>query len=1006
MIFRNSIRMTLRARGRTSLFTALILLLTLSLTLGLGMYAWASGMLAAMDEQYTSVALAEYIGEDYPDPDASDAYARQIWEQVDPAALSGLAGVQAWEPWDETLAALEGYERIDGTIPYEGWAVLEASGFYPVNTVGGKTIYSARIVNTLYNQNDRGTMMMVEAGDTGFEPEAGASYLIHGTFSDSNTSNPTLYLVDFDTGEPAFYKLSGADDPALTDSIFTQRAAYYAAANNYIRITASDMPKALEEFHQGVLTLEEGRFPEAGETGVCVVDGRMAAQMNLATGDELRLTLLDSDENDRFLLTERGSEKNLTIVGITSFNEDWSGHVWVSEGEGGFSQPFFGFRLGMAVLDNARARQTADDLRQLMPEGVQVTLYDQGYFAAAQPLAAMETTALAVAGASACGAAAVLVLFASLFIGRQKETVGILRSLGTPVWKIRLWLLSGAGMIAAAAAAAGAILGRLFMGTMIRWALDAARSLYAVDQRYSESAMGISLSVEEISAMPLWPAIASGIGVFAAALILCVVFLSQALDQSAPKKGKEKVRVPRGKTSVLGQGIFRYSPIFAIRSAGRSLIVIAASMILTLFLGILLILSGGWQTQMDQLYDTAQIRGRVTSTSGRQATNLLVSGENVQLLWGSDMLSDIGVSIGWNYWFPEEMPAFGEGGFAQETKNNWIARQPKLTAINSLLAAPAFYYDEDVQVQWLEGWDESFLSDDAYYPVTDSIGFMDGETWRQGQEPLTYPCIVSQEFFKARGFELGDTFSVRLIVRVRSFEIEIQPELRIVGAYSASGEEGIYVPLSFWTYPGFLTGEGADAVTGEAVSPYSESGMDQYVYTFQRTNFSTCRFTLKSARMLDSFRQYLADYSVSQAGVLGENRMTVVLEDQSFAETAGGLGRLISFCRILFPALFAAVCLLGFVISWLMTGSRRMEFAILRGIGTSGIKVFLIFFLEQMITCLCGSILGGLILTAFGSTGAAWTAAGGFFLCYMGGAAVSVMLAERTKLMDLLSERE
>ncbi len=93
---------------------------------------------------------------------------------------------------------------------------------------------------------------------------------------------------------------------------------------------------------------------------------------------------------------------------------------------------------------------------------------------------------------------------------------------------------------------------------------------------------------------------------------------------------------------------------------------------------------------MDQLYDTAQIRGRVTSTSGRQATNLLVSGENVQLLWGSDMLSDIGVSIGWNYWFPEEMPAFGEGGFAQETKNNWIARQPKLTAINSLLAAPPF----------------------------------------------------------------------------------------------------------------------------------------------------------------------------------------------------------------------------------------------------------------------------------------------------------------------------
>ena len=144
----------------------------------------------------------------------------------------------------------------------------------------------------------------------------------------------------------------------------------------------------------------------------------------------------------------------------------------------------------------------------------------------------------------------------------------------------------------------------------------------------------------------------------------------------------------------------------------------------------------------------------------------------------------------------------GKGDLPRKQKINWIARQPKLTAINSLLAAPAFYYDEDVQVQWLKGWDESFLSDDAYYPVTDSIGFMDGETWRQGQEPLTYPCIVSQEFFKARGFELGDTFSVRLIVRVRSFEIEIQPELRIVEPIPPAVRKAFMYPYPFGRIPG------------------------------------------------------------------------------------------------------------------------------------------------------------------------------------------------------------
>ena len=62
MIIRNGIRSTLRARGRTALFTALILVLTLSLSLGLGMWAYCGRTLAEMDQRYTSVALLEYLG--------------------------------------------------------------------------------------------------------------------------------------------------------------------------------------------------------------------------------------------------------------------------------------------------------------------------------------------------------------------------------------------------------------------------------------------------------------------------------------------------------------------------------------------------------------------------------------------------------------------------------------------------------------------------------------------------------------------------------------------------------------------------------------------------------------------------------------------------------------------------------------------------------------------------------------------------------------------------------
>lgn len=220
--------------------------------------------------------------------------------------------------------------------------------------------------------------------------------------------------------------------------------------------------------------------------------------------------------------------------------------------------------------------------------------------------------------------------------------------------------------------------------------------------------------------------------------------------------------------------------------------------------------------------------------------------------------------------------------------------------------------------------------------------------------------------------------------------MEVPIDLKVVGACTENDTEDIYVPLAFAISPGYFETDGnsysgenevteaaADMESDGAQAYWNSEGLDYYLC--RMTSFSTCRFTLDSARDLDAFRNFLADNGVSQPGILGSNRLTIVLSDQSFVETVGGLGRLISFCGILFPALFGAVCLLGFVISWLMVGSRRMEFAVLRGLGTSGHRVFFIFFVEQALLCLAGSAIGALIVTVTG-TPSGWIGAGGFFL--------------------------
>lgn len=107
------------------------------------------------------------------------------------------------------------------------------------------------------------------------------------------------------------------------------------------------------------------------------------------------------------------------------------------------------------------------------------------------------------------------------------------------------------------------------------------------------------------------------------------------------------------------------------------------------------------------------------------------------------------------------------------------------------------------------------------------------------------------------------------------------------------------------------------------------------------------------------------------------SKTALLLLDQSFTETASALRRYITFSRILFPALFLMVGLMGFLISRLMV--KRMEFAVMWGLFASQKQRGASFFLEQALLCLTGCLIGR---------------------------ALSVQAVGRTNLMALLSERE
>lgn len=847
---------------------------------------------------------------------------------------------------------------------------------------------------------------IVEVGDSGFVPEEGRGYLLHGQFLESGTGNRLFALTDFCEGceTPPWQ----ARDEADLSPLFQEYADYYRMANNYIEVEASADVTALEVFQQNILRLSEGRFPEPGETGVCVISGGLDSALGLSVGDTLSLSILTSGEEDRFQLEDTGDVRELTVVGVTTRGEDYGGNVWVSDGEGGFGGALFGYELGRAVLDNAKGRLAADAIQAMAPDNVRVTLYDQGYSAAAQPLETMRTTAMAVTIAAACGTLAVLFLFAYLFVGRQRETVSVLVSLGTPAGKIRLWLLSGAALISGGAALAGAVVSSLVLGRVIRGALSLAQEMYSADQRYSEAAIGVVRESVLSMDTPVWPAAAAGLAVFGVGLALCLFFLSAARRETTPKRGRVKIHAPKSGTSVAGRGPVRFALLSAKRGGWRSAVVPAVALVMTLFLGVLAGDAQTWDSQLDGLYQSAVLGGQVVSSNGRWYAGLSIPTDSLRRLWKSGALEDISMSIGWNYWFDDEMPFFSNTSFGEENRKAWIARQPKLIAVNDLSAAQDFYYDQQPEIEWLEGWDESFLASTEYGSFLERItqgrwSMLNIDT----QSLPDYPVLVSRQLMERRGLELGQHVAVPIRFTHSDQDYTVYIGLTVVGVYTQTGADAnLYVPLSFWCGPEWVTGEADLLDPGERPNVSFRTEEEREKYYYFATRFETCRFTLKSAYELEDFRDYLAEVDFSAVGRLGKNRITVLLRDQTFTETVGGLNRYIAFGRLLFPVLFALVCVLGFIVSWLMVNGRRMEFAIMRGVGASRGRVFLSFFLEQGLLCLTGCVLGGVLLTLAGTGAVGWLAVGGFLVCYLAGCALSVAAVGRTNLMSLLSERE
>ena len=260
MFIRNGINSNIRERGRTALFSILIVFLTVTMILSLSVLMYCNAMMDACEEEYRSIALLEYMGAEYPNEDEPDLQARAAAEELADEAVLSVPGVTAWSRANTSYGYIDGYNRRTAGTPYGNKSVIIVSSLSnliyqgadrdengnPVITEDTTMYYTANYVSALYVQKDRsGQILDILAGSSGFAPEKGKTYVLNGSFIDTNRlerrlgaypmNGMDIFCVEsfFESDDTPYLEYTGEEN---IPQVFIDAAEQYRVMNNYVRV--------------------------------------------------------------------------------------------------------------------------------------------------------------------------------------------------------------------------------------------------------------------------------------------------------------------------------------------------------------------------------------------------------------------------------------------------------------------------------------------------------------------------------------------------------------------------------------------------------------------------------------------------------------------------------------------------------------------------------------------------------------------------------------------------
>lgn len=976
LAIRNGLKSIWRNWKKAALFLALLLILELLLSQGLSVYGAARDYLDKCNEYYRSIAVLEYLGNQYPEEYVYDADLAQAMDDLDLKTLQNLPGVTSYSPTKQAVAQIGSLHRTDSWVYKQNQAtILVSNVFWSENA----NCYQGTIEECLYAKKDynRTTVLITPQNLEDMELLPGYWYAFTGEFIVGETSNLWFTAESYTLPDGTRVRPWGAFAPKDLEENSDYRTVgkIMSYGSNGFLVRAADNLEDYYPFQQAQLYIESGRSFTAGEAGVCVITPDLAAKLNVKLGDTIPLSFAFGEEMSIYqaVFAQNGEVRegeSYEVIGITNANTNYPYQVFVPvEPEHPYADVPTGYTVGQFSLENDKAEAFMTRAKEWLPEGFRLSLYDQGYATAANPYVEIVQISLIFLAICLLLAGAVLVLFGYLFVYRQKDTAGTLRALGAGTPHILTYFVAGSSSVALLGAGLGMILGQQLQSQIVGSVLKLTAQLQTADLRFSNRALRVQKEMSYVPEASFQWVILSAALLVLGGVVSCLIFAAFLARPRRTGKKRKKNPAPKhlGKSSRLIGGYLKY-PLLSIRRGGmRTAAVLLVGALAAIFLGQLTATKDVYRDQLQELNETTKIRGYFTDQQAKRVEYVGINYLTAQNIYDSPYTENVRVSL-WkgesmfvgvskrdgkdlgleDYPVPPESSPFAREGFEA-----MIAKQPGIINTQDINMTQEFFFTDGAEVEYLPGYGS--------------------EDMRVGDNAL-----VSTAMMKNKDVRLGDTIRM-----VSSYGYHY--ELLVIGSYvSRTGSELIY--------------------SGTAEIPVTEE-LPQYV--MESCFISGAAFEVSDPTKLSEFKDALEEMNIGQSDSYGL-RTFVVLEDEDYYEAVNRLHRQIQYSDLLYRCLYVLCGLVGLAVAFLTVHARKPEAAIMRGLGTQRTRIFAAFFVEQLLLCLVGCAAGLGIWALLGKPMLLllWILTAAFWGCWLLGSALATVAMLQSPALAALSDRE